>query len=72
VLYLSRGGGNQPWNLATACAAHHLQGEHAGRARVRGRAPLGLLWRLGEADVGEWFRNDRRLGPRDGAPRTSA
>ena len=61
VHYLSHGGGDEPENLVTLCAFHHLRGEHGLLASCRGRAPLGLLWRLGREDVAEWYMNERRI-----------
>ncbi|HZL86645.1 MAG TPA: HNH endonuclease signature motif containing protein, partial [Candidatus Krumholzibacteria bacterium] len=37
--YRGWGGDNAPENLLVLCAFHHLQGEHGGLARVRGRSP---------------------------------
>jgi hypothetical protein len=48
VVFRSRGGGDDPANLVALCAAHHLHGVHAGWVRVRGTAPHGLEWELGE------------------------
>ncbi|WP_242346405.1 HNH endonuclease [Anaeromyxobacter terrae] len=47
VVYRSRGGGDEPENLASLCAAHHLRGVHGGLVDVRGVAPDRLTWRLG-------------------------
>jgi hypothetical protein len=47
VLYRSLGGDDDPANLVSLCAAHHLHGVHLGWLRVRGRAPDGLTWELG-------------------------
>jgi hypothetical protein len=47
VTFRSRGGGDETANLVTLCAFHHLRGVHAGRLRVRGRAPHGLRFDLG-------------------------
>jgi hypothetical protein len=44
VVYRSRGGGDEPGNLTSLCAAHHLHGVHRGWLRVSGRAPQGLRW----------------------------
>ncbi|HKY31862.1 MAG TPA: HNH endonuclease signature motif containing protein [Candidatus Polarisedimenticolia bacterium] len=62
VLWRSRGGGEEVINKLLLCAAHHLRGEHGLRACVRGRAPLDVVWRLGEKDAAVWYRNERRLG----------
>lgn len=61
VVYRSRDGSDEPWNQLAACAMHHLQGEHGELAQVRGKAPLGLTWRLGKPEFGSWWRNERRL-----------
>jgi len=49
VLYRSRGGEDDPSNLVSLCAAHHLHGVHRGFLRVKGRAPDRLRWGLGES-----------------------
>jgi HNH endonuclease len=46
VVYRSRGGGDDPANLVSLCAAHHLHGVHMGYIRVRGSAPDALSWAL--------------------------
>ena len=61
----ARGGGQVDENLHVLCYFHHMQGEHGGLARVRGRAPLDVVWRFGAENLGEWFRNERRLGAED-------
>jgi hypothetical protein len=43
----SLGGGDEPENLVSLCAAHHLHGLHRGWIGVAGRAPGALVWRLG-------------------------
>ena len=48
VVWRSRGGGDEPENLVSLCAGHHLHGIHRGYIRVSGRAPDGLVWELGE------------------------
>ena len=48
VVWRSRGGGDEPENLVSLCAGHHLHGIHRGYIRVSGRAPHGLVWELGE------------------------
>jgi hypothetical protein len=65
VLYRSRGGGDQEWNLVTLCRFHHQRGEHGGLARCAGRAPVGLTWRLGAASSATWYRNERRISSPD-------
>jgi len=47
VQFRSLGGGDEPENLVSLCAAHHLHGVHRGWVRVRGHAPDGLRWQLG-------------------------
>jgi hypothetical protein len=47
VRFRSAGGSGALSNLVTLCAFHHLRGVHAGRIRVRGRAPDGLRFELG-------------------------
>lgn len=47
VEFRSAGGSDEPENLVSLCAAHHLRGVHMGRIRVRGTAPDGLHWELG-------------------------
>jgi hypothetical protein len=73
VVYRSRGGGDDPTNLVTLCRFHHHRGEHDGLTRVRGEAPLGLVWRLGRAALATWWRNERRVPPpRVGPPMRAA
>jgi hypothetical protein len=43
----SRGGTDDPSNLISLCAAHHLFGIHGGRMRVTGSAPDKLVWEFG-------------------------
>jgi hypothetical protein len=47
IVYRSAGGQDDPANLVSLCAAHHLHGVHMGYVRVRGKAPDGLQWELG-------------------------
>ena len=63
VVYRAQGGDGDPANLVSLCCFHHQRGEHDGLTQVRGRAPLGLLWRLGRADLGTWYHNERRVSP---------
>jgi HNH endonuclease len=44
--YRSRGGSDDPSNLVSLCAVHHLQGIHMGRIRVFGAAPDRLCWQV--------------------------
>ncbi len=48
VAYRSAGGTDEPGNLVSLCAAHHLHGVHMGWIRVRGEAPDRLRWQLGD------------------------
>src|SRR5438445_8483843 len=43
----SQGGSEDPENLISLCAAHHLFGIHGGRMRVTGTAPDKLVWEFG-------------------------
>jgi hypothetical protein len=61
VLYRSRGGSDAGWNRVTLCRFHHQCGEHGDLLCVRGRAPLGLTWRLGRPDVALTWRAERRV-----------
>lgn len=47
VRFRSAGGSDTPGNRITLCAFHHLRCLHAGRLRVCGRAPRGLVFELG-------------------------
>jgi len=53
--FRSAGGGDEPENLTTLCAAHHLRGVHGGTVRIAGRAPEGLRYEL---PVGRWRAGD--------------
>jgi hypothetical protein len=46
LTYRSAGGGDEPENLATLCAACHIEGEHEGRLKVRPPASR-PRWELG-------------------------
>jgi hypothetical protein len=48
IEFRSHGGGDNEENLTSLCLAHHLHGVHKGYVRVRGAAPGGLRWELGE------------------------
>ena len=39
VIFRSAGGGDEPSNLVTLCAAHHQRGVHGGLIRISGQAP---------------------------------
>jgi hypothetical protein len=51
VVFRSRGGGDEPWNLVGLCACHHLHGIHVGYLEVTGRAGERLYWKLGTGEV---------------------
>ena len=61
VHYRSRGGSDETANRICLCRFHHQRGEHGDLASCRGKAPLGLLWRLGKPGLATWFRSERRL-----------
>jgi 5-methylcytosine-specific restriction endonuclease McrA len=61
VVYRSQGGGNQISNRICLCRFHHQEGEHGALASCRGRAPLGIIWSLGERGIGGRFQNDRAV-----------
>ncbi len=44
IIPVSQGGSDDPENLISLCAAHHLCGIHGGRMRVTGTAPDNLVW----------------------------
>jgi hypothetical protein len=52
VRFRSAGGPDVGWNRTTLCAYHHHRGVHAGRLRIRGRAPDGLVYTLGVGSFG--------------------
>jgi hypothetical protein len=47
IRHRSQGGGEEPENLVSLCAPHHLHGIHRGWMKVGGRAPDALVWELG-------------------------
>jgi hypothetical protein len=47
VVFRSAGGDDEPGNLTTLCAWHHLRGVHARVLRCTGAAPDGLRFELG-------------------------
>ena len=57
IRYRSAGGDDKPGNRTCLCRFHHQQGEHGGRTRVTGTAPLGLKWVLRTGA----FQNDRAI-----------
>lgn len=48
--FRSAAGADAPGNRLTLCAFHHQRCLHAGRVRIRGRAPHGLLFELSASD----------------------
>jgi hypothetical protein len=64
IHYRGHQGGEEPWNLLVLCEFHHQQGEHGTLARFRGKAPLDVRCRIGDREVGTWWRNERRIGGR--------
>lgn len=46
IEFRSAGGSDAPENRITLCAFHHQRGVHAGRLRIRGRAPGALVFEL--------------------------
>lgn len=66
IVMRCHGGGKERANRVFLCESHHQQYLHAGRMRLRGRAPDGLIWWLGivEGVPREVFRNETRVeGP---------
>ena len=61
VVYRSRGGTDALSNRTCLCRFHHQQGQHGGLMTCSGKAPLGLVWTLGDRGEGGTFRNDRRV-----------
>jgi hypothetical protein len=61
LIYESQGGPDAPWNLVALCRFHHRFGEHGLLASCRGKAPLGIVWRMGHVSVGLWFINEQAL-----------
>lgn len=52
---------NAPWNLICLCDFHHQRGIHGGLASVRGKAPLGLIFRIGRGKLAKYYVNERRV-----------
>ncbi len=63
VTYRSRHGDDSPENRVTLCRYHHQRGEHGGRMRVVGRAPLDLEFTVDGATYRNERRTDRPTGP---------
>jgi hypothetical protein len=61
VVYSGRGGSDEAWNRLSLCRFRHQLGEHGRLARLRGRAPLDITWRLELLARGGWFRNELRV-----------
>jgi hypothetical protein len=64
LVYQSRGGSDEEWNLTTLCRFHHQQGVHGGAIRAQGTAPGGIVWALGLRPDGqptEVFLGDQRV-----------
>ncbi len=76
VIYRSRNGPDDGWNLVTVCLSCHEM-LHSGCIGVRGRAPRQLEWAMGvnsSGDVRERYRNGLRVAcdPRWTTLRTAA
>jgi hypothetical protein len=61
IVYRSRRGSDDLANRTCLCRFHHQRGEHGDLASCSGTAPVGIVWRLGRADLGDWYRNERRV-----------
>jgi hypothetical protein len=60
--YLSRGGNpTAEENQTFLCRFHHQLGEHGAFASCRGKAPLGIKWRLGRDELGVRYINEMLL-----------
>jgi hypothetical protein len=64
IHYRGHQGGEEPWNLLVLCEFHHQQGEHGTLAQFRGKAPLGVLCRIGDRGLSSRWRNERRIATR--------
>jgi hypothetical protein len=71
IVFRSAGGADEPWNRTTLCAFHHHRGVHAGRLRIRGRAPGDLVYELGFGRLrsGDEFVTGAARRPRAASPR---
>jgi hypothetical protein len=47
MVFRSAGGSDDPSNLVSLCAAHHLHGVHMGWLKVFAESPDALRWQLG-------------------------
>jgi len=61
IQYRSHNGSNERFNHIAACRGHHRMGEHGDLARVRGKAPLDVIWRLGKGKLMAFYKNERLL-----------
>ncbi len=59
LVYRSHGGGDEDWNQTSPCPFCHLDGEHGGRLKVRGKAP-DLTWLIGRTPIIEVRGRERR------------
>jgi hypothetical protein len=50
----SQGGSDELFNLAVACAAHHLRHLHGGTIRVEGADPATRIWEIGLQEGEPW------------------
>jgi hypothetical protein len=62
IAFRSAGGSDAPDNRVTLCAFHHLRCLHAGRIRIRGQAPDGLVFEL---PLGVYRSGDVQLSPEE-------
>jgi hypothetical protein len=46
IIFRSRGGTDDEWNLITLCSSHHLPGVHEGRLIIEGKAPHNIVVRF--------------------------
>jgi len=65
VVFRSAGGPDAPENLIALCAFHHHRCLHAGRLRIHGRAPDGLVFEL---PLGRYRSGDVALPAPSGSP----
>jgi hypothetical protein len=61
IMYRSRGGSDELFNLTCLCRFHHQLGEHGGLSSCRGAAPLGIVWALGRDGAGGRWKNEIRI-----------
>jgi hypothetical protein len=71
IHFRSARGSNHSGNLIALCRWHHMYGVHGVLAGVQGRAPLGLLFRLGRREHATYWVNDRLIeNPNEAPPGT--